>query len=60
MGGRVHETLAAYNGGPHNALRWGAGTADTREFYSRITFNETKKYVEIVSHNYAIYRAIWP
>lgn len=60
MGGLVHETLAAYNGGPHNALRWGAGTADTREFYSRITFNETKKYVEIVSHNYAIYRAIWP
>ncbi len=60
MGGGVFETLAAYNGGPHNAVRWGAGTALPEEFFSRITFNETKKYVEMVFHNYTIYRAIWP
>lgn len=60
MGGEVFETLAAYNGGPHNALRWGAGRVEPEEFFGRITFNETKKYVEIVSHNYAIYRNIWP
>jgi soluble lytic murein transglycosylase-like protein len=56
----VFETLAAYNGGPHNAVRWGAGSASPEEFFARITFNETKKYVELVHHNYEIYRAIWP
>ncbi len=60
IGGGLYETLAAYNGGPHNAVRWGAGRASPEEFYSRITYNETKKYVEIVSHNFAVYRAIWP
>lgn len=60
MGGGVFETLAAYNGGPHNAVRWGAGSAPDEEFFSRISFNETKKYVEMVFHNYEIYRAIWP
>jgi soluble lytic murein transglycosylase len=60
MGGGVFETLAAYNGGPHNAVRWGAGSASPEEFFARITFNETKKYVELVHHNYEIYRAIWP
>lgn len=53
-------TLAGYNGGPHNALRWGWGTVSKEEFFSRITYNETKKYVEIVSHNYDIYTMIWP
>jgi soluble lytic murein transglycosylase-like protein/tetratricopeptide (TPR) repeat protein len=53
-------TLAGYNGGPHNALRWGFGTASEEEFFSRITFNETRKYVEMVSYNYSIYREIWP
>ncbi len=53
-------TLAGYNGGPHNALRWGWGTVSREEFFSRITYNETKKYVEIVSHNYNIYKEIWP
>jgi len=53
-------TLAGYNGGPHNALRWGWGVASKEEFFSRITYNETKKYVEIVSHNYDIYKTIWP
>ena len=53
-------TLAGYNGGPHNALRWGWGTVSREEFFSRITYNETKKYVEIVSHNYSIYKKIWP
>ena len=53
-------TLAGYNGGPHNAIRWGWGSSSKEEFFSRITYNETKKYVEIVSHNYDIYREIWP
>jgi tetratricopeptide (TPR) repeat protein len=54
------ETLAAYNGGPHNAERWGFGSESDKEFFSRITFNETKKYVEIVYHNYMVYKHIYP
>jgi soluble lytic murein transglycosylase len=59
-GGDITETLASYNGGPHNAVRWGMGEVSSREFFSRISFNETKKYVEIVSNNYVIYKLIWP
>jgi tetratricopeptide (TPR) repeat protein len=53
-------TLAGYNGGPHNALRWGAGEASPEEFFSRITYNETRKYTEIVHHNYVVYRYLYP
>lgn len=58
--GDLTGTLAAYNGGPHNALLWGWGRMPVEEFYSLITFNETRKYVEIVSHNYVVYKHIWP
>ncbi len=58
--GDLTGTLAAYNGGPHNALLWGWGRMPSEEFYSLITFNETRKYVEIVSHNYVVYKHIWP
>ncbi len=58
--GDLTGTLAAYNGGPHNALLWGWGRMPAEEFYSLITFNETRKYVEIVSHNYVVYKHIWP
>lgn len=56
----LHVTLAGYNGGPHNALRWGGTDVSPEMFFSRITFNETKRYTEIVSHNYDVYRAIYP
>ncbi|MFO7949655.1 MAG: transglycosylase SLT domain-containing protein [Candidatus Fermentibacteraceae bacterium] len=58
--GHLHFTLAGYNGGPHNAARWGAGKVSPAMFFSRITFNETKRYTEIVAHNYDVYRAIYP
>lgn len=60
FGWDIPGTLAGYNGGPHNALRWGWENSTTQEFFSRITYNETKKYVEIVSHNYLIYKHVWP
>ncbi len=56
----VFSTLAGYNGGPHNAVRWGAGEASPEEFFSRITYNETKKYTEIVHHNYQVYQYLYP
>jgi len=56
----VYSTLAGYNGGPHNAMRWGAGSVSPEEFFSRITYNETKKYTEIVHHNYQVYKYLYP
>ncbi|MBD3369704.1 transglycosylase SLT domain-containing protein [Candidatus Fermentibacteria bacterium] len=56
---RTLETLAAYNGGPHNAMRWGARRESPEGFFSRITYNETKLYAEIVSHNYEVYKSIY-
>jgi soluble lytic murein transglycosylase len=60
FGWDIPGTLAGYNGGPHNADRWGWADSSTEEYFSRITYNETKKYVEIVSHNYMVYKKIWP
>ncbi len=53
--------LASYNGGPHNAIgRWGAGWLPDDLFFCRITFNETRRYVEKVYANYEIYRLLYP
>jgi tetratricopeptide (TPR) repeat protein len=53
--------LASYNGGPHNASgRWGAQTLPDDLFFSRITFDETRRYVEKVIANYEIYGAVHP
>ncbi len=48
--------LAAYNGGPGNALRWQAATAgDPDVFLETIDFSETRSYVRLVLENYALY-----
>ncbi|MFO8182861.1 MAG: transglycosylase SLT domain-containing protein [Candidatus Aegiribacteria sp.] len=52
-------TAAAYNGGPHNAIHWGGLDLDTDEFFSLITYNETKSYAQNVHHAYMIYRALY-
>ncbi len=53
--------LASYNGGPHNAAgRWGASFLPDDLFFGRITFNETRLYVEKVYANYGIYRLLYP
>lgn len=53
--------LASYNGGPHNAVgRWGASSLPDDLFFGRITFNETRLYVEKVYANYAVYRQLYP
>ncbi len=55
------QLLASYNGGPHNATgRWGAGTVPDDLFFCRITFDETRRYVEKVYANYEIYRMLYP
>lgn len=52
-------TAAAYNGGPHNAVHWGAFDMQTDEFFSLITYNETKNYTQNVHHAYVIYRSLY-
>ncbi len=52
-------TAASYNGGPHNALHWGAADMETEEFFSLITYNETKSYSQNVHHALIIYRALY-
>ncbi len=52
-------TAAAYNGGPHNAVHWGAEDLETDEFFALITYNETKSYAQNVHHAYMIYRTLY-
>ncbi len=52
-------TAAAYNGGPHNAVHWGAEDMEADEFFALITYNETKNYVQNVHHTYMIYKALY-
>lgn len=59
FGGNPVKTAAAYNAGPHNAIHWGAIDMETDEFFSLITYNETKTYAQNVYHAYIIYRALY-
>ncbi len=59
LGGDPVFTAAAYNGGPHNAVHWGAQDMEPDEFFSLITYNETKSYTQNVHHAYMIYKALY-
>jgi len=59
LGGDPVFTAAAYNGGPHNAVHWGAEDMEADEFFSLITYNETKNYTQNVHHAYMIYKALY-
>jgi len=61
--------IAAYNGGPSNVAKWlgtngdpelgtQAGGADIIDWIELIPFNETRNYVQRVSENMVIYRAL--
>lgn len=53
--------LAAYNGGPGNAARWAGEDpgGDPDLFYERITFPESRLYVQLVLENYAWYSYVY-
>jgi soluble lytic murein transglycosylase len=63
--GDWYAALAAYNGGAGNALRWleRSGDAinprDPDVFYGLISFEETQRYVRLVTTNYAMYRRLY-
>ena len=53
--------LAAYNGGPGNALKWSNenSSIDPDIFYETISYQETRSYVQLVLENYAWYQLIY-
>ncbi len=57
LDGDILAALAAYNGGPGNALRWReTASGDPDLFLETISLSETRAYVELVMEHYARYR----
>ena len=58
--GAIWASLAAYNAGPGNALRWAEASGDDQDrFYETISFAETRLYLQTVLENYSWYRALY-
>ncbi|MEZ4501675.1 MAG: transglycosylase SLT domain-containing protein [Dehalococcoidia bacterium] len=59
--GDVFAALAAYNGGPGNALRWQQEQRfpGADGFVHAVDFPETRSYLELVLENYGWYRCIY-
>jgi soluble lytic murein transglycosylase len=61
-GGKLEETLAAYNAGPNRAAEWLAWNTyrEPAEFVESIPFTETRDYVQAVLRNADVYRRLYP
>ncbi|MCX6018549.1 MAG: transglycosylase SLT domain-containing protein [Chloroflexi bacterium] len=58
--GVVHIVLAAYNGGPGNALRWRERGGDgPDEFLDAVTYEETQRYITSITVNQAQYARLY-
>ncbi|MEX2159031.1 MAG: transglycosylase SLT domain-containing protein [Dehalococcoidia bacterium] len=58
--GDVYQALAAYNGGPGNAQRWGeAADGDVDRFLAEVEFGQTEAYIKLVMENLAHYRQLY-
>ena len=56
----LYATLAAYNGGPGNALEWQTlGKDDPDLTLESIRFSETRDYIKSIYETYAIYKSIY-
>jgi soluble lytic murein transglycosylase len=59
--GSTEAALAAYNAGEERVTMWQSGQKfeEAAEFVESIPFTETREYVQIVTRNAAIYRALY-
>jgi soluble lytic murein transglycosylase len=60
-GGKLEQTLAAYNAGPNRAAEWIAWNSyrEPAEFVESIPFTETRDYVQAVLRNADLYRRLY-
>ncbi len=60
-GGKLEQTLAAYNAGPNRAAEWLAWNTyrEPAEFVESIPFTETRDYVQAVLRNADVYRRLY-
>jgi len=60
-GGKVEQTLAAYNAGPNRSAAWLAWNQyrEPAEFVESIPFTETRDYVQAVLRNADVYRRLY-
>jgi len=56
----LYATLAAYNGGPGNAIEWQAlGNGDPDLLLESVRFAETRNYIKAIYEAYNIYKSIY-
>lgn len=56
----IYAMLAAYNGGPGNALVWqGLANHDPDLFLEVVRFRETRQYIQSIYETYNIYRSLY-
>jgi soluble lytic murein transglycosylase len=61
QGGKVEQTLAAYNAGPQKVVEWMGWSTyrEPAEFVESIPFTETRDYVQAVLRNAEMYRRLY-
>ena len=60
LDGDLYAALAAYNGGPGNAVRWKATSGDDPDlFYETVSFSETRLYIRRITEYYEVYKRLY-
>jgi soluble lytic murein transglycosylase len=61
QGGKLEQTLAAYNAGPERVVQWMSWNTyrEPAEFVESIPFTETRDYVQAVLRNAEMYRRLY-
>ncbi len=60
LGGDLYAALAAYNGGPGNALRWQELAGDDPDlFLEVVSFSQTQEYIRRIYETFVIYRQLY-
>ncbi|MCB0119401.1 MAG: hypothetical protein KDD72_10255, partial [Anaerolineales bacterium] len=58
--GDLYATLAAYNGGPGNAIEWKSLAGDDPDlFLESVRFEETRNYIRNIYEIYLVYRRLY-